>query len=408
MYLHTMKEKSKIEFVSILQEEEFVNQIKKALVSDSEMIRLINEYPDQKESLRYAIEFIKYNLADRKEMDQCDYDRILKTIHDHANGKKKTLQRRRFINHILWKVAAIFIVFASTTYGVYQYYKKDSLTPIVQNDIAKSDEAVIILSDGSIHKLGIEDTYIEYNNNGDEVIVKDNHLSEEKLANKCKSEGIQENQIVVPFGHRLSIKLSDGTQVHLNAGSKLVFPAEFSGSTRNVYLKGEGYFEVEKNPAKPFIVKTNYIDIKVFGTIFNISAYNDDQTVSAVLVEGSVNVSYKNKVFGNSVYNLQPGQGCFYSVKNVKAEVKKVDIADYVLWKDGIYQFTDQSLKEIVERIKRYYNITVMIDNNELANTIISGKLVFTDESEDVINYLAKTLEGHYDKKDNSNYLLKE
>jgi len=202
--------------------------------------------------------------------------------------------------------------------------------------------------------------------------------------------------------------LSDGTQVHLNAGSKLVFPAEFEGKTREVYLKGEGYFDVAKNPAKPFIVKTDFIDIKVFGTSFNVSVYNDDQTVSAVLVEGNVHVLQKNKTFNNSEYTLQPGQGCFYSIKNQKAEVKEVDTADYILWKEGLYQFHNQPLTDIVERIKRYYNISVQIDNDKLAKTIISGKLVLTDDCEEVIAHLAKTLEARYEIKDKSIYILKE
>jgi len=216
------------------------------------------------------------------------------------------------------------------------------------------------------------------------------------------------NQIVVPFGRRHSITLSDGTQIHLNSGSKLVFPAEFKGNTREVYLKGEGYFEVEKNPAKPFIVKTDHLDIKVLGTVFNISAYGDDQTVSAVLVEGKVNVTQKNKLFRNVEYILQPGQGCFYSLTSDKSEVKKVNLADFILWKDGLYQFHNRPLKQIVEMVKKYYNISITIENEKIANTIISGKLVLSDDSNEVMDYLAKTLEAKYTKTDQSTFRIME
>ena len=267
---------------------------------------------------------------------------------------------------------------------------------------------MIILSDGSNHILGVNNSHIEYTKNGGEVIVKGQKSSEERIENKANSDELVINQIVVPFGRRHSLTLSDGTQVYLNSGSKLVFPAEFKGKTREVYLKGEGYFEVEKNPARPFIVKTDHIDIKVLGTVFNISAYSDDQTVSAVLVEGSVHVSQKDKLFNNAEYLLQPGQGCFYSVKNSNSEVKRVNLADYISWKDGLYQFHNRTLREIVEIVKKYYNITINIENEKLANTIISGKLVLTEESEDVMDYLAKTLEARYTRKDKSSYLILE
>ena len=104
---------------------------------------------------------------------------------------------------------------------------------------------------------------------------------------------------------------------------------------------------------------------------------------------------------------MQPGQGYFYSVTSSNAVVKKVDIDDYILWKDGLYQFHNQPFMEIARRVEKYYNISILIGNNQINNTIVSGKLVLTDESENVINYLAKTLEVKYERKDGSTFLLK-
>lgn len=403
-----MKEKEKIDFVSILQDEELVNRVKNSLASDSEMVNLLDEFSDQKESLLYAIEFIKLCRADSKEINQNDYDRILATTHNHSIAKQRSFVQRLLIVNRLWKAAAIFIVLAATSVVVYQYAKQDSLTKIAQNKVSKAEEAFIILSDGTSHKLGTNDTFIEYSDNGSEVIVKGEKKQEKKLENRGKADELVINQIVVPYGRRHSIRLSDGTQVQLNSGSKLVFPAGFTGNNREVYLEGEGYFEVEKNPAKPFIVKTKFIDIRVLGTVFNVSAYESDQTVSAVLVEGAVKVSQKNKVFNNEVYSVQPGQGCFYSVKNLNATVRKVDLADYILWKDGLFQFHNQPLKDVVERVKKYYNVSVVIVNDKLANTLVTGKLVLTDECEEAMDYLAKTMEAKYEKKDTSIFIIKD
>ena len=186
-----------------------------------------------------------------------------------------------------------------------------------------------------------------------------------------------------------------------------MFPAEFTGKTREVYLKGEGYFEVEKNPSKPFIVKTDFIDIKVLGTVFNISAYADEQIASAVLVEGKVVVLKKNKLFGFTEKKLSPGQGCFYSSVTETSEIRNVDPYDYISWKDGLFLFKDKPLINIVHSVEKYYNQKILIDGEKLPNTIISGKLVLSDDIDEVMQYLAKTLEARYEKNKEGVFSIK-
>ena len=402
-----MKKENNIDFVSILQNETFIKRIEFTNGSENQLEILEKEFPGQREAIAHAIEFIKANVSDQKLMQPHDVNLIWQNIREYENQSRKfTLQQ--FVYHHLWKVAAIFIILASSSYGIYQYTRMDQLTRYAKMEVAATNEAMIVLSDGSNHLLGVNESHIEYAKDGGEVIVKGKKSSEERITNKGNNDELVINQIVVPFGRRHSITLSDGTQVHLNSGSKLVFPAEFKGNTREVYLKGEGYFEVEKNPLKPFIVKTDHLDIKVLGTVFNISAYGDDQMVSTVLVEGKVNVTQKNKLFKNQEYTLQPGQGCFYSLTSDQSEVKKVNLADYILWKDGLYQFHNRPLKQIVEMVKKYYNITITIENEKIANTVISGKLVLSDDSNEVLDYLAKTLEARYTKTDQSTFRIME
>ena len=103
------------------------------------------------------------------------------------------------------------------------------------------------------------------------------------------------NTITVPTGQRVNLLLSDGTNVWLNSGSKMRYPASFTKGKREVTLDGEGYFEVAKDLKRPFVVQTDKYDIQVLGTKFNVEAYNDTPLFSAALMEGSIQISDKTE-----------------------------------------------------------------------------------------------------------------
>jgi ferric-dicitrate binding protein FerR (iron transport regulator) len=309
---------------------------------------------------------------------------------------------------MLWKAAVLILFAGSATYYAYNRFSpKDTLAEVAKNEVVRSNIAAIILSDGSTHLLGTKESQIEYSPDGGNLVIKGKDLKEEKLQNSQPVIDPVINQLVVPYGHRHSVTLSDGTKVQLNSGSRLVFPAEFAGDIREVYLKGEGYFEVSKNERKPFIVKTEFFDIKVLGTIFNISAYEDEKTATTVLVEGSVLINQKNKLFGFTEKRLKPGEGCFYSSSTHTSEIRNVDLIEFLSWKDGIYLFKDQPLINIVGRINRYYKKETIVEGERLANTLISGKLVLSDNIEIVINYLAKTSEARFETTENGQFKIR-
>lgn len=391
-----MRKENKPDFVSLLQDEAFLNMVKKTENSADQLNILGKEFPGERETIAYAVEYLRANLSDQKQMQPNDAAVIWNNIAEYA-GQNKGFTLRRFIPFQLWQVAALLILVLVSAVFVVHRLSRDTLVEMASIKTVVDDEAMIILSDGSKHKLNKKDSLIEYSANGGEVIVKGDR-QEEKLENQNRSKVATINQIIVPYGHRHSITLSDGTRIQLNAGSRLVFPAEFSDKTREVYLKGEGYFEVFKNPHKPFIVKTDFIDIRVLGTVFNISAYEDEPLAAAVLVEGKVVVSQKNILFGTTDKNLSPGQGCFYSLETKSSEVRKVDLNDYVSWKDGLFLFKDKPLHNIIARLEKYYHRKILVAGVKLPNTIISGKLVLSDDFDEVMQYLAKTLEARYEK----------
>ncbi|MBW8331162.1 MAG: FecR domain-containing protein [Prolixibacteraceae bacterium] len=400
------KHSNKTDFLSLVQDENFIQLVIDAENPNELLKELQTATPDQSDALQYAFEFISVNHGNKIKMSPEDYNQVLSNILLHL--KKKPKNRFYQLFPLPLRIAAsILLILAISSIVVYRQFEKDPLTKFAQIQHEGENQALIVLSDGTTKVLKNNDSFIDYSSNKGEVVVK-NTEEEERIGNSRNEKNAAMNQVVVPYGQRHKVLLSDGTLVQLNAGSRLTFPAAFSGKTREVYLKGEGFFEVSENVKQPFIVKTDHIDIKVLGTTFNVSAYEDEGSVATVLVEGKVNVSQKDKLLANEEFTLTPGQGCFYSVDAKNSVVRNVDIMEHVLWKEGLFNFKDKPLRDVVSRVHKYFNRPIQIESDKLANTLVSGKLVLSDDLTEVIEYLSKTVEGKYEVKPDGLIVLKQ
>jgi len=393
----------KTDFISLVQDEAFIQLVMEASNPNELLEDLVQKNPKESAIIRYAFEFIQLNLANKTKMNPEDYQEILIQIQEYSN--LKTFRRFFYLSRILRIAASILFIIGIGSLVVYYQLSKDPLTHFAQSNTGLANQAIIRLSDGNEQPLQNNNSVIDYKASDGEVIVRNND-NEERIENKTYSSNAVLNQVVVPFGQRQKVLLSDGTLVQLNSGSTLTFPATFEGRTREVYLKGEGFFDVFKNTEVPFIVKTDMVEIKVLGTRFNVSAYEDEKVTSTVLVEGKVNVSEKNKMFSNKQYTLAPGQGCFYSFDEQNSVVKEVDINDYILWKDGLYNFKNLTLSEVVNRVHKYYNLSIEIQGDKLSKTLISGKLVLSNDINEVMQYLSKTMEARFTKSTDGTYIM--
>ena len=172
------------------------------------------------------------------------------------------------------------------------------------------------------------------------------------------NEGI--HTLKIPRGMNKQLTLTDGTQVWLNAESTLEYPETFEGKpNREVYLKGEAYFEVTKNASQPFRVKTDALETLVLGTSFNVRAYSKEDT-QITLVEGSVKVSDNQQ----NELHLQPGEHT--DEKLHKTQVEKAE--NYHSWSEGIFYFDNTELVEIMRELGRWYNINIVFTNKEIMN----------------------------------------
>lgn len=177
---------------------------------------------------------------------------------------------------------------------------------------------------------------------------------------KVKGEDVKMRTITTPCGKDYRIVLNDGTEVLMNADSKLTFPTQFEGKERLVHLEGEAYFKVAKNKAMPFVVNTDKMNTRALGTEFNVKAYKGFNP-QVTLIEGVVVVSVADI---NKEVRLSPGEEITYS--NNKVNVKNVDAEYYNQWKEGFFYFDNVPLVEVLTDLGRWYNVNIEIEKASL------------------------------------------
>ena len=198
------------------------------------------------------------------------------------------------------------------------------------------------------------------------------------------------NTLSTPRGGEYQITLADGTKVWLNAASSLSYPQEFTGTERRVQLTGEAYFEVAKNKDKPFYVTVNNVQVKVLGTHFNISAYNDEQNITTTLLEGAVQVTKDNeKSF------LSPGQQAVTGNGSGKISVYNVDASDAVAWKNGYFVFNDEDIVSIMKKVSRWYDVEVEY-RGDVGSQKFGGTFYRFKSINELVSYLEKIGKLHF------------
>ncbi|WP_321376225.1 FecR domain-containing protein [uncultured Draconibacterium sp.] len=198
-------------------------------------------------------------------------------------------------------------------------------------------------------------------------------------------------EINAPHGSRVEFLLPDGSHGWLNGGSKLKYPPVF-GKQRKVELLGEAWFDVEHIEQSRFIVSLAEMNVKVLGTKFNISAYDEDISTSVILEEGKVEVEGKVGVF-NEI--LEPNQKIEFNRLQRSLSVNSVDAKRFSAWKEGYLVIDNETLGEVENRIERWYNVKINLLDEELRN--YKYKATFKDEPlEEVLRLLSKTIPIRY------------
>ena len=398
-----MKKTNNIEFESLISDEEFFRQIKESPSEAEQLVAdLCQKNPEKAEEIWLAAQVLLHYKSEQLDVDKDKVELMWQNVLSRSKNIKPI---SRFNFSPYWQIAASVALLLSLTFYLIEYTGNNSIRKFAEKRVDMSEEAKIIKSDGSEYLLSFNDSHIKYGADGKEIVIEEKNTSNEKLTNPTSEAKAVFNQIVVPYGRRHSVTLCDGTVVMLNSGSNLVFPPKFSGKTREIYLKGEGYFEVAKDASKPFIIYTEFMNVKVLGTHFNISAYENEKTASAVLVEGSIEV-FNNNLFNNNLCKIKPGEGCFISENSAGFKIQNVDVSEFVSWKDGFFQIKDKPFSDITKKVEKYYKKTIIFEDNELANRLISGKLVLDLKFEKTLDFLAKTTKSQFKVNEGGIYVF--
>ncbi|WP_223583597.1 FecR family protein [Sphingobacterium sp. GVS05A] len=191
-------------------------------------------------------------------------------------------------------------------------------------------------------------------------------------------------------GRQSRIYLTDGSAVVLNSDSQLKFPLFYAEGQREVELQGEGFFDVETNKHKPFIVKTHDQRIKVYGTKFNVNNYENEQTTKTTLFHGKVSVQNLIGSSPQKEYILKPGEQIVLDKKSKALKQDKTESEEQVLgWKNGVFIYENATLKEIMKDFVRWYNIDV--DLETLPALTFSGTIPRNYELDKALSVIART-----------------
>lgn len=293
-------------------------------------------------------------------------EKILEEIAQNAEVPVISL-KGNFGRRFNWsRLAAAAVLVFLVSFGIYYFFNQNIKREIAEiNTPAKQD----IVAPASVHATITlaNGKRIILDSAGNGSIANEGDVNIEKIADGQiayigSNNEVSYNTLTNPRGSKnVSLTLSDGSRVWLNAGSSLKYPASFSGVERKVAITGEAYFEIAHNASKPFKVQKGETAITVLGTHFNVNAYDDETDFKVTLLEGSVEV--KDKL---SMVKIKPGQQA--SISNKKDAlgntilVKTVDIENAIAWKNGLFIFDNTDLATILRELSRWYNLKVEYD----------------------------------------------
>lgn len=287
------------------------------------------------------------------------------------------------------KYAAVFIALIGIGYF---FVNQNRASDVIEKQLVISEDDITLeLENGDLKVINSKGEEKVIGKTGKVIAQQNGNILNYKKENN--SEELAYNILTIPNGKKFQIVLSDGTTVHLNAGSSFKYPEKFiNSSNRQVYLLvGEAYFEVTKDAAHPFIVNTDNVNVRVLGTEFNISSYPEDTSINTVLIEGAVSIFSNDKTYDKATsLELKPGHKASWNKNKNNVTIEEVDTNIYTGWKDGKLIFKNTQFKNIIKKLERHFNVSI-INNNAKLNERYYDATFDIETIEQVLNAFSKS-----------------
>ncbi len=366
-------------------------------ISEEEMIRL-QGWLDENERHRKLLDELRDKEVLRQEIGAyASFDTSRRWI-QLKEEMDKTPRKRRLLLRVWKSVAAVFV--AAVAGGLLYWQITDSARPVEEQVLVAQirpgeTQAVLITGKGQQLLLqGLKDTCLDITGNETLKISKDGSL---EYSLSALSRMPEWHTLQVPRGGEYKIVLDDGTEIWLNSASELKYPAHFVGNERRVCLVGEAYFQVARNEAAPFIVETRDMDVKVLGTSFNVSAYEDEENSHATLVEGRVEVD--DKINGEKV-TLTPGEQALLQGKEMV--VREVNTKLYSMWRLDRFTFASEDMEGVIRKLSRWYNVNFFFSNSSMKQKRFTGSLPKYSDISQVLKMIEMTTDIKFQVKGNT------
>ncbi|MBA6154663.1 FecR family protein [Gelidibacter maritimus] len=323
-----------------------------------------------------------------------DTDKEWKLLNEQLN-KTETLGSEARIKPI-WKsimrYAALFVGLFAVGYAV---FNKDNIE--VDHQVSHMDGVQLLIENGEamiLEQVAKEDIVVS-----GKTIAHQDGSSINYDANSDENQ-IVFHQIIIPHGKMFNVKLSDGTVVHLNSGSRMKYPTSFlEGRAREVFIEGQAYFDVSPDKQRPFIVNADDVSIEVLGTEFVVSTYSEDPEINTVLVEGSITMA--NSFLPKDVITLTPGTKGSWNKDNHKTSLENVNVQDYIGWMSGELVFRNSPFSNMQKKLERKYNVEIVNNNSALSKKVFNASFSKDIESiEDVLKYISEIYPFQYEISD--------
>jgi len=362
----------------------YINQ-----TSTIEDLKTIIEKLKQPKNVSLFKAYIKINYYSIYIMNQSDTESIIKELKSRISKEESKAKRTNILLNTI-KYAAVFCLIFGL--GYYSSINSESLDE-PQKIIPKSND-IVLTSDDSKVILEKDD-----NKTDDKKIISKINLIQKSdhliYDNNIDIKELVYHSLKVPYGKRFNIVFPDGSKAYLNSGSVIRYPVKFiEDKKREVFLEGEAFFDVAENKNELFIVNSNGINVEVYGTKFNVRNYSEDFNSDIVLVEGSVGI---NNSEVSELIMLKPGFKGSVDKENFRVKTSKVNTKIYTSWIDGEVIFRNETFSQILKKLERLYNVTIINNKNESLDELFNAAINVENENiEQVLDYFNKIYNIEY------------